>query len=932
MKSFVFANKYFASRRQTRPKSLLRSPFLNLLDLEARVVPSSGIAEFRTEAHPMNALIGSEGSQSEKIQLGGLFSPKGSPSPSASSKTPAQIRKAYGFDLIADGAIVGDGSGQTIAVIAAHDNPNILADLTTFSSQYNLPAPNASNFIKVDQNGGTNYPAADATWAGEIALDVEWIHAMAPQATILLVEADSAFSDLDVAVNYAKSYPGVSVVSMSYGSTEYSQQVNDDSIYTSLNGHPVTFVASSGDDAGIVNYPASSPNVVAVGGTSLYLNASNGYLSEKAWGYRNGSGTGGGVSVYETKPGYQSGVALGGNFRTVPDVALNADPNTGVAVCDSYNGGSTPWYTVGGTSFSAPVWSSLIAIANQFRSIESKPLLDGPTDTLSGLYSMDVNNFRDVTTGSAGKFKAAAGYDLTTGLGTPKASSVVAALAGTTAPFFPPDGDVAYLNTKSAYYYEPDGDKITVTFSAPIVTPGNVTSILKTAASGNGYILQKLDLTSTPGSAGTGITITATRTKAGSDGLASIGLIDATGVDLGLVTIGGDLGKILAGDVDPTTAAIAGLTATTLGRLGTTTQASGGNLQSVVTGGAKTIKINGTVASGTSISVTGGAANGYVNTLSVAGSFNGSLNTDGDVKTVGISGSVSGSLVIGRNLTNLNIAGSVTGTSGSGKLIVNGNATTIKVVNSLLGGSASGSGSILVNGSATTISIGKDIIGGFASADNDTPTYSGSVRVGTRIGTMTVGGSLVSGTTNGFASVDLTGTGLIASNGDIGSLTIMRNVIGRDVSAVISARQQTLTGLGLLLTDTAITSLVIKGSVIDASILAGYDWNGVAVNGSAQVGSVSVTGDLIRSSILVGTDSSAVAIGTKQKPGTLAKISSVTVGGQIYGGNTGAKSFYITAEQIGSLKISGVNQPLVAGAHNDNFSIGYYNQFFVREV
>jgi hypothetical protein len=179
-------------------------------------------------------------------------------------------------------------------------------------------------------------------------------------------------------------------------------------------------VASSGDNGAApgTEFPASSPNVLAVGGTSL--NAPGGtYASETGW-----SGSGGGVSQYESKPAYQNGFQSS-NKRTVPDVAYNADPNTGVEIYDTANGG---WYQVGGTSAGAPQWAALIAIANEGRALAGKATLDGPTQTLYALYKMAQKSyatyFHDITSGSNG-YNAHAGYDLVTGLGSPKAQAVI---------------------------------------------------------------------------------------------------------------------------------------------------------------------------------------------------------------------------------------------------------------------------------------------------------------------------------------------------------------------------------------------------------------------------------------------------------------------------------------------------------------------------
>jgi subtilase family serine protease len=281
---------------------------------------------------------------------------------------PDDIRGAYGFDRLTfeGGSVRGDGSGQTVAIIDAFDDPNIEADLATFDRAFGLPG---AHFAKVNQDGGTAYPVANAGWAGEIALDVEWAHALAPGANILLVEAtDNSYDNLMAAVDFARRQAGVSVVSMSWGSGEFASETAYDDTFTTPAGHQgVTFLASTGDDGAPCQYPACSPNVVAVGGTSLYPNGQGGYGTEIGW-----SGSGGGVSQYELRPAYQAGVN-GGAYRSGPDVAFDADPYTGVAVCDSFgNGPVAPWVRYGGTSFSAPAWASLVAILNQGRSMSGQ--------------------------------------------------------------------------------------------------------------------------------------------------------------------------------------------------------------------------------------------------------------------------------------------------------------------------------------------------------------------------------------------------------------------------------------------------------------------------------------------------------------------------------------------------------------------------------
>lgn len=364
-------------------------------------------------------------------------SPRATAGPTGLS--PAQIRQAYGFNTItfANGAVAGDGAGTTIAIVDAYDNPNIASDLHQFDLQFGLPDP---VLTKVNQTGGTSLPRADAGWAGEIALDVEWAHAVAPGARILLVEAKSnSLSDLMAAVDYARHASGVVAVSMSWGSSEFAGETSYDSYFTTPAGHVgVTFFVSSGDDGAPAEYPASSPNVVSVGGTRLNVSSNGSYLSESGW-----SGSGGGPSKYESQPSYQKGVVTQSTTaRTGPDVSYDADPNTGFSVYDSYgNSSSTPWSQYGGTSAAAPQWAGLIAIADQGRALAGLSSLDGITQTLPKLYTLPAADFHDVTTGSSSgspKYNAAAGYDLVTGRGSPIANLVVSGLVGTSSTTPPP--------------------------------------------------------------------------------------------------------------------------------------------------------------------------------------------------------------------------------------------------------------------------------------------------------------------------------------------------------------------------------------------------------------------------------------------------------------------------------------------------------------
>jgi hypothetical protein len=359
---------------------------------------------------------------------GNYVNPLGSGGPTGYS--PSQVRHAYGFDnIVFSGGIGGDGSGTTIAIVDAYDDPNIANDLHQFDVKFGLADP---IFTKVDQWGGTSYPAADSSWISEIALDVEWAHAIAPGAKILLVEANSSsYADLMTAVDYAASQPGVVTVSMSWGGPEFTYESSLDYHFVTPAGHNgITFVVSSGDQGAPASYPATSPNVLTVGGTHLALDSQGNILSESAW-----SGSGGGISQYEAQPAFQIGqVPQSSAMRTSPDVAYDADPNTGFPVYDSYNNGSNaPWSQWGGTSAGAPQWAALIAIANQGRASAGLGSLDGASQTLPMIYNMPSTDFHDITSGittGSPNYVAAAGYDLTTGRGSPYADRVVADLQG----------------------------------------------------------------------------------------------------------------------------------------------------------------------------------------------------------------------------------------------------------------------------------------------------------------------------------------------------------------------------------------------------------------------------------------------------------------------------------------------------------------------
>jgi subtilase family serine protease len=324
------------------------------------------------------------------------------------SYTPAQIRHAYGFDQLA-----GNGAGQTIAIVDAYGSPTIQNDLNTFCSNFGLPTTTITIAYPTGKPKKT-----DGGWALETALDVEWAHAIAPGASILLVVAKSnSNSDLLAAVDYAAQR--AQQVSMSWGGSEWSTSTAQDYHF---NVPGVTFFASSGDNGAGVEWPAVSKYVVGVGGTSLYLDGANNRSSEPAW-----SGSGGGQSRYVSEPSFQT-VWQSSGKRQVPDVSYNADPNTGFRVYDGtpYGRSKAGWYVVGGTSAGAPQWAAVMALVNAGRS-------SGLSAANNAIYTLGspsnyLSDFVDIISGSNG-YAATTGYDLATGIGSPLAQTLVPGLA-----------------------------------------------------------------------------------------------------------------------------------------------------------------------------------------------------------------------------------------------------------------------------------------------------------------------------------------------------------------------------------------------------------------------------------------------------------------------------------------------------------------------
>jgi subtilase family serine protease len=316
---------------------------------------------------------------------------------------PADLQAAYALP------VTTGGTNETVAVVDAYDDPYAEADLATYRSTFGLPPCTTSNgcFRKRDQKGGTHYPRANAGWAQEISLDLDMVSAACPNCHILLVEATSAtFTNLGVAVNTAVSL-GATAISNSYGAAEFLGETAYEGYYN----HPGVAVTVSSGDAGYgVDYPAASKYVTAVGGTSLNRNGTGGF-TETAW-----AGAGSGCSAYITKPGYQTDAGCA--RRSVADVAAVADPNTGVAVYDSYaSQGRRGWMVFGGTSVAAPIVAAVYALAGNHADV-----LDAAYPYTHTASLLDVLIGSNGTCAVAYLCQAGTGYDGPTGLGTPKGS------------------------------------------------------------------------------------------------------------------------------------------------------------------------------------------------------------------------------------------------------------------------------------------------------------------------------------------------------------------------------------------------------------------------------------------------------------------------------------------------------------------------------
>ncbi len=336
------------------------------------------------------------------------------PALEAQFNTPAAIRALYDLP--------STGGTYAIAIVDAYQYPTALADFNTFSAAFALPAETsklatlASNkhFQVVYANGAVPQTggAYINSWNLEEALDIEWSHAMAPNAKIYLVEAASAnSSDLYRAVQVAASLPMVREVSMSWGGSESSYETWASDPTFKKNG--VVFFASGGDSADQMEYPAASPNVIACGGTSINRETNGQVISQTGW-----NDTGCGPSAYEPRPAFQNAVAsVVGGKRGVSDLAFVADPNTGVYVYDSTAfEGAKGWWILGGTSVSAPSLAGIVNLAAGKNGFAASTAVEE-----ARIYGNLGNPaaYTDITSGTDGIYNAGPGYDFVTGVGTP---------------------------------------------------------------------------------------------------------------------------------------------------------------------------------------------------------------------------------------------------------------------------------------------------------------------------------------------------------------------------------------------------------------------------------------------------------------------------------------------------------------------------------
>ena len=709
------------------------------------------LLENRTLLSASPSLVASAQAQPTcQVDLVGTADAAGSSTPGGLS--PNQVRGAYGmgsytgtvlsngvaFSNGQGGQIPGDGRGQTIAIIDAYDDPNAASDLNAFSTYFGLPTFGGSGnptFTKFNQRGQTtNLPGTDpngpwsgsggSTWEMEESLDIEWAHAMAPLANIDLFEAQTGgLSDLVTAVAAADGIQGVDVISMSWSVSEFSTEMADDSVYfTTPSGHlggsaavggtelpgGITFLTSSGDsgDSSPLQYPSASPNVITVGGTSLAVSGSS---PNYTWGSESGwADSGGGISGYERQPSYQIGLVsqFSTKKRTYPDVSADANPNTGVALYDSWDfsgGGTSHWLStaMGGTSLACPLWAGMIAISDEGLAISGQGSLDGPTQTLPALYQLYQTpatyaaDFHDITSGNNG-YAAGTGYDLVTGIGSPIGNNIVAQLAG---PSVTEQAGAALANPTtvdlSALGVDSGGaSTLTYTWTATTLPSGASTPNF---AANNG--------------SNTAYSTTAALSEAGTYAF-TVTITDALGLSVSSSTVNLTVNQTLA-SINVTPSGNSGFVATQLDQFGNPLAnpsplawSPGGGGVALDLANGVTVNLEGVSPSFTYVTFNGTgytiAQQGTGGTLQLA---NGASTADLNV-AAGMDAMVSAPLVLGSNVavvpaagSQLTISGGVSGTGQS--LNVDGPGTVVLTgTGGYTGGTTVSSGTLIVTSSS----------------------------------------------------------------------------------------------------------------------------------------------------------------------------------------------------------------------------------------
>lgn len=384
---------------------------------------------------------------------------------SVSVHTPQQIRAAYqmpalpgSFEALDAAQRALFGAGQTIYVVTAYQAPNLMEDLQTFASQFNLPgcelleiplavvelAPHdpadgckiAVVNLKVGMRRVGTAPSYVRSWAVEQTLDVQWAHATAPLARIVVIRTVNSFvNSLMSAMHVAERF-GPGVVSMSFVASEGRWSVDYETIMP--NGQGLLLVAASGDRGAQSNWPASSPSVLAVGGSTLRYDVNSQTATESLW-----SRSGGAFSAVFPRPPYQEQLDVGVSgfttklarqpglpARATGDVSFNADPLTGQYVAFTEPGKTLRWYSYGGTSIGVPQWAGILAVANSIRRLDGKSLLsDIHTPLYGGALVTGLNDIREGTNGSCAVCAAGDGYDIPSGWGSPVASRLLPLLA-----------------------------------------------------------------------------------------------------------------------------------------------------------------------------------------------------------------------------------------------------------------------------------------------------------------------------------------------------------------------------------------------------------------------------------------------------------------------------------------------------------------------